>query len=131
LFNKFWWVVNFFGGAMNISGIDGATWGALSQALDAAVIRQQVFANNIANANTAGFVPQRVSFSSIVDMENRAVGASSVQLVPQFGLSADGAVHLDSEVAAMAQNGAHYQALLRLLNRQFSVMTSAVSEGKR
>ena len=43
----------------------------------------------------------------------------------------DGAVRLDSEVAAMAQNGAHYQTLLKALNRHLSVLASAVSEGKR
>ena len=54
-----------------------------------------------------------------------------MQLQPQVSLSADGAVRLDSEVAAMAQNGTHYQTLMKALNRHLSVLASAVNDGKR
>lgn len=117
---------------MNTSNIEAVTLPALSTALDAAVIRQQVIANNIANANTEGFKAQRVSFSMALDAAGPVGGASlSPRLEPQVTLSADGAVRLDSEVAAMAQNGAHYQALLKAMNRHLSVLASAVSDGKR
>lgn len=117
---------------MNTSSIEALTLPALSTAMDAAVIRQQVIANNIANANTEGFRPQRVSFAMALDAAGAAEGSQvSARLEPQVSLTSDGAVRLDSEVAAMAQNGAHYQALLKALNRHLSVLASAVSDGKR
>lgn len=117
---------------MNTTNIEAVTLPALSAALDAAVMRQQVIANNIANANTEGFQAQRISFSMALDAAGPAGGASlTPRLEPQVSLSADGAVRLDSEVAAMAQNGAHYQALLKAMNRHLSVLASAVTDGKR
>ena len=41
------------------------------------------------------------------------------------------AVQLDSEVAQMAQNAVHYQALLKGLSKHMGILASAVSEGKR
>lgn len=113
-------------------GIEATTLPALSTALDAAVIRHQVIANNIANANTPGFRPQRVEFDlSLATQGDGAAQQLVARLEPQLGLGVDGAVRLDTEVAAMAQNGAHYQALLKALNRHLSVLASAVSDGKR
>ena len=43
-------------------GIEAVTRSALALALDAASLRQQAIATNIANANAIGYVPQRVSF---------------------------------------------------------------------
>jgi flagellar basal-body rod protein FlgB len=117
---------------MNTPGIEAMTLPALSTAMDAALIRQQVIANNIANANTQGFAAQHVSFEVALDAASGdAAGGLGVRLQPQMALSADGAVRLDSEVAAMAQNGAHYQTLLKALSRHLSVLASAVSDGKR
>jgi flagellar basal-body rod protein FlgB len=117
---------------MNTPGIEALTLPALSTAMDAALVRQQVIANNLANANTQGFRPQQVRFDVAFDAAATGQGAPlGVQLQPQVSLSVDGAVRLDSEVAAMAQNGAHYQALLKALNRHLSVLSSAVSDGKR
>lgn len=121
---------------MDTPSIERLTLPALSAAMDAALIRQQVIANNIANASTAGFVAQRVRFdvgftTDAAAGDTASSAPLSAELQPQASLSIDGAVRLDSEVAAMAQNGAHYQTLLRALNRHLSVLTSAVSEGKR
>ena len=122
---------------MTTLGIEELTVPALSLALDAAVMRQQVIANNIANAHTVGFQARSLSFETVIASADTAKpdAAVSLALQPRLSgqtvLSIDGAVRLDSEVAAMAQNGAHYQALLRALNRHMSILASAVSEGKR
>jgi len=117
---------------MNTPGIESLTLPVLSAALDAAVMRHQVIANNIANANTAGFSAQRVSFDVAFDEANAAQGGGvAARLQPQVALSVDGAVRLDSEMAAMAQNGTQYQALLKAVNRHLSLLATAVSEGKR
>lgn len=108
---------------------------ALSAALDAALIRQHVIAHNIANAHTEGFRAQRVTFDVSLAAAQMSETSSPLQvdarIEPQAGLSIDGAVRLDAEVAAMAQNHVHYQTLLKALNRHLSVLSMAVSDGKR
>ena len=97
------------------------------------MIRQQVIAHNIANAHTEGFRPQRVTFDVNLAAAQQSSSPLQVeaQIAPQTGLSIDGAVRLDAEVAAMSQNHAHYQTLLKALNRHLSVLSMAVSDGKR
>lgn len=114
------------------ASIDALTVHNLGAALDAAVIRQQVYASNIANAGTPGYQAQEARFvaSSGGDTWGKQ-GSTEVELAPRWSLSGDGAVKLDREMAAMAQNGAHYQALLRALNRHLSVLMSAASDGRR
>lgn len=121
---------------------DSMTVSALTLALDAAVLRQQVIASNIANASTAGYQPQRVTFDVHVQRawQMSQPGSTSPSTLGD-GLSmtarvapssaGEATVQLDQEVAAMAQNTTHYQLLLRGLNRHFSLLASAVSEGKR
>ena len=119
------------------NGIDAVTASALSLALDAANLRHQVIAANIANAGTPGYIPQRLSFEAQVSAGLQQAGAPATaqvraQVVPE--LAADGqprTVQLDTEVAALSQNTLHYQTLVRALNRQLSILASAVSEGKR
>jgi flagellar basal-body rod protein FlgB len=124
-------------------GIEALSTATLSLALDAATLRHQVIAANIANAGSVGFVPQRVRFEAQVDQAMKHSGRSdananspaprlNVRIEPD--VAEDGrprAVQLDAEVAALSQNNLHYQALLRALNRQLSMLSTAVSDGKR
>ena len=129
-----------------IDGIEAITTTSLSLALDAATLRHQTIANNIANANTEGFVPQRVNFEAYVkdarrELDERGrLDAQSITtlsgskpllepLLTAAGLPAK--VQLDTEVANMAQNAVHYQALIKGLSRQMSILATAVSDGKR
>lgn len=100
------------------NGIESVTLQALSSALDVAQLRQQVIASNIANANTPGYATKRVSFSATIEALQDAGG----QPVP---------VQLDREMAEMAQNAVHFQALLKGVGRELAILSSAVSEGKR
>jgi flagellar basal-body rod protein FlgB len=47
------------------------------------------------------------------------------------GAGAPESVRLDGEVAALAQNTVQYQALIKGLNKHFSILASAASDGKR
>ncbi|MNR57844.1 flagellar basal body rod protein FlgB [compost metagenome] len=40
-------------------------------------------------------------------------------------------VQLDVDAAEMARNAVHYQALVKGLSRHFSILSMAVSDGKR
>jgi flagellar basal-body rod protein FlgB len=120
-------------------GIEGITTSMLSLALDAAALRQQAIASNIANANTAGYVRQTVSF----DRQLEALGAARsdparlAQLahgglrIEPAAASGSAPVQLDMEVAQMAQNAAHYQALLKGIERQYAILSTAISDGKK
>lgn len=124
------------------SSIEAITSTKLSLALDAASLRQQLIANNIANVNTEGYTPMRVSFASQIEqMEMASKGFSNVngrELMPPLRLEAvtdaqglPAKVELDAEVAAMAHNSIQYQALVRGLMRHYSIMNTAVNDGKK
>jgi len=126
-------------------GIEAITTAALGLALDAASLRQQAIASNIANADTVGYEPLSVNFETQLEearfamqSQGRLDATSLAGVVPRleidrsyrsFGLSPK--VLLDVEVAHMAQNAVHYQALIRGLSRHFAIMSSAVSDGKK
>ena len=127
-----------------IEEIDAATMSVLRLALDAASLRHRVIAHNIANANTEGYAPLRVNFEEQFDAVRSALGQSQPvdrslldglrPVVSQDGPvngSATTRVALDLEVARLAQNTVHYQALLRGTAKHLSILGIAVTEGKR
>ena len=125
--------------------IEAITTAALSVALDAASMRQQAIAANIANADVPGYMPMSVDFESQMDNAQRTLdeggrldARSLVDVTPRFvadtrlqpaGLSPK--VTLDLEMARMAENGVQFQALTTALNKQFALMSLAVNDGKR
>ncbi len=124
-------------------GIESITTAALALALDATSLRQQAIAANIANHATEGYVPQKLNFESQMQEARRALDSrgtidsfalSGVRLELEPVLDAEGLpvkVHLDAQVADMAQNSVQYQVLVKALSRHFSILSTAVSDGKR
>jgi len=124
-------------------GIEAITTKAVALALDAASLRHRAIATNVANVSTVGYVPQRVNFEAqLADarrnlrergtLDNLTLDAVRLQIEPVIdsaGLPAK--VQLDEEMAGMAQNTLQYQALIKALSRHMSVLTSAISEGKK
>lgn len=112
-------------------------------ALDAASLRHQAIAHNIANANSPGFAPARVSFEEQMGAARSALreGApvehamlAGVRPVLTRGVAApdaDRTALLDMEVADMAQNTVQYEALLKALGKHMAILGAAVNEGKR
>lgn len=124
-----------------IDSIETVTRSALALALDAASLRQQVAAANIANVSVSGYVPQRVNFEAQLEaarqsLENsgRLDGASLAQVRPRIEAESDaaaGPVRLDVEVAEMARNAVQYQALLKGLSRHFAILAMAAGDGRK
>lgn len=124
-------------------GIEAITTAALGLALDAASLRHQAIAANIANHATEGYVPQKLDFEAQLANARRSLAAggglnafalSSVKLQLQPVLDEAGApakVHLDTEVSEMARNSVHFQALARALSRHFAILGMAASDGKK
>jgi len=120
--------------------IDSGTVGLLSLALDAAGMRQQAIARNIANANTPGYQRVGVSFESrLAELkQSLATGqapsaASLAHARPAFEAAGTPGepVALDMEMASLSENTLHHQMLLKMLNKHFALVGSAIAEGKR
>jgi flagellar basal-body rod protein FlgB len=123
--------------------LQSVTTAALSLALDAASLRHQAIAANIANHGTQGYVPQKVDFAAQMQEARRSLEATGridpaalanvrVDLQPLMG--ADGLpaqVHIDQEMADLAQNSVQFQALAKGLARHLSILSTAVNDGKR
>jgi flagellar basal-body rod protein FlgB len=122
--------------------IDSSTTALLGLAIDAAALRQQALAQNIANVNTPGYRRIDVSFeeriAALVD------GSGQVRDPGKAGLAtfrpflqvaqadaADGGVSLDTELAAMSENTLRHQVLVKALSRHLALIGTAINEGKR
>lgn len=105
----------------------------LMKALDGLSLRSEVTAANIANAGSAGYRPQRVTFEAAL-IEAAAQGPSAIQAVsPKIDRPIDGAdegVRLDLELATAATTTTRYSALAELLNRRLQIEALAVSGGR-
>lgn len=126
------------------AGIEAVTTAALGLALDAASLRQQAIAANIANSETQGYVPVRVSFEDQLEgarrelQEQGTLDAASLsgveprlQRVAPNGLGYAGQMRPDIEVAHLAQNAVQYQVLIKGLSRHFAILSEAVGDGKK
>lgn len=125
------------------SPLASVTLATVSLALDAAARRQQAIAANIANANTEGYVPVRLSFEAQLEdarsslREKGAVQphdllSVQLQLEPvatPSGLPAR--VHADVEMAEMARNAVQYQALAQGVSRHLALLAAAAGDGRR
>ncbi|MCC2673424.1 MAG: flagellar basal body protein [Ramlibacter sp.] len=123
--------------------IDAITTAALSAALAAGASRQAAVASNIANAGTEGYVPLRLAFDATLEDARAAllergsldpshISAMRGRLEPV--LDAAGVptrVQLDAEMAELAGNSVHFQALLQGLSRHLSILAIAAADGRK
>jgi flagellar basal-body rod protein FlgB len=119
------------------TGIEAVTTAALRLALDAASLRQQAIAANIANADAL-----RVSFEEQLGDARRglvdggSIEASTLATVePRLVSAAADApaepVRLDVEAARLAENGVRYQALVKGLRQHLAILGIAVTDGRK
>lgn len=128
---------------MNVDPIMGSTGALLKLALDAAHLKQQVHAANIANANVQGYAPLRLSFGDQLARLRDALAAGDApaglpdaldaELAPAVDEQGRAAakVEIDQEVAEIAHNTLHYQALLRGMSKHLSLMALAIADGRK
>ena len=124
--------------------LTGVTAQAVKLALDVAVLRHQVIANNIANADTPGFTPKRVSFeeqlrgieSSLWTGRSDSAFRAKLELVAErLGTDSivddgDETVQIDLEMVKLADNTLRYQALISALSNRGSILRSAITGGR-
>jgi flagellar basal-body rod protein FlgB len=108
-------------------------------ALDAAMLRHQAIAANIANVNTPDYVPLRVNFEAQLTALSREQGddAAKLQRVTPFVEQAHAnneltpQAALDMEIVKLNMNTLHYQALARMVSKYLSIANTALTEGRR
>jgi len=119
---------------MPTTSIDAVTLSSLRLALDAASLRQEVIAANIANTNVTDYATQGVSFGAIYAATSASSTTPRLQAHVAPILDDQGRPHtvqVDAEMAKQSLNELHYQALVKGLNEQLSILSLAVSDGQR
>jgi flagellar basal-body rod protein FlgB len=142
-----------YSGGDNVSS-DSLTFQLLQNALMAANMRQQVYASNIANAQTPGYKRQDVQFESMLENAMSAPVAypgertipipsqneTSMQTVGQVqpvvvtdnqtAVGNDGNnVDVDSEMANLAENQIRYNTLVQDVQERLARMKTAITGG--
>jgi flagellar basal-body rod protein FlgB len=128
--------------------IFGKTLTHLEQSLDLRLERQELLSSNIANADTPGFVPRDIDFSSaLADAEaatsraeltpagegaSVAAGTATAPAREQTG-SAPGfdgnRVNLDEAMVALAENGLQYGAAATMAQKKLQLLSYIASDG--
>jgi flagellar basal-body rod protein FlgB len=126
-----------------IPSLESLTTATLAKALEAASLRQQAIAANVANVNSTGFEPLRLGFEvQLAEARNSLRERGSVEprdleaLRPAIEPDVDEAgapvaLQLDLQMADMARNAVHYQALAQGLSRHFALLSMAAAEGRK
>jgi flagellar basal-body rod protein FlgB len=95
------------------------------KALDGLSMRATATAQNIANANSPGYQPVKVSFEEAL-VKAASGGVDAIRAVqPQIGADVDavgnGAMRLDLELATASSTAGRYTTLVEILNRQLQI----------
>ncbi len=105
--------------------------GAINAALDGLTARQRISAQNIANADTPGYIGARVDFESSLRkaMGNRdlsqfnvATSASTDPINPTTGNN----VSVDEENVSLVDTGLRIQLMTEAMNNQFHVLKTSM-----
>lgn len=123
--------------------VEALTTATLSLALQAAAMRHQAIAANLANAQAQGYTPVKLAFEAQLAEARQALGdrgsvdapsLASVRLELEADLDAQGQpaqVQLDAALVEMSRNAVHYQALTQALSRHLGVLALAAADGRR
>jgi flagellar basal-body rod protein FlgB len=106
---------------------------ALTRAMSGANLRQQLLANNLANAETPGYQRQDVDFHAQLSQAMQTGDPNaieSVQFSPQTDnqvMRADGnGVDIDVESANIAKNALEYQSLVSVAQARIQILKYAM-----
>lgn len=124
-------------------------FGIHTQALDLWQRRSEVLANNLANADTPGYLARDIDFRKVLTAasgspDSLPLQAPSPGQIGAAGQAADGlayrvptqpsmdgnTVDEQAEQSAFAANGVHYQASLSFITAQIHMLRTAISEGQ-
>jgi flagellar basal-body rod protein FlgB len=115
-------------------GLFDGTQLVLTQAMAGAAARQQVLANNIANADTPDYRRSDLDFKSQLaaavdanDMGQLQSLSYSPAIDAESPVQANGnSVNLDAEMADMSQNALDYQTLVEVATARLKMLSTAI-----
>jgi flagellar basal-body rod protein FlgB len=120
-------------------GLFDTTQITLQQALAGSAQRQQLLANNLANADTPGFKRSDVNFqatlANALAQGDNGSQIESVSFQPQTdttsSMTADGNnVDMDTEMSNLSQNALTYQSLVAVANARLKMLSTAIGSGQ-
>jgi flagellar basal-body rod protein FlgB len=117
-------------------GLFDLTQISLERAMSGAALRQDVLADNLANANTPGFKRSDVDFQdTLAQALDGGEGADQAAFTPQrdatSSLRADGNnVDVDAETAKLSENSVAYQALVAVAHTRLAQLQSVIGGGR-
>jgi flagellar basal-body rod protein FlgB len=134
-----------------LEDVGGITSQLVGVALDAALLRHEVIANNIANSDSVGYQVKRLNFDkqlaqmSVMLNEKQQLSESNETMVRERinelktilhnsdNLIEEGgdSVELDREMVRLTENTLRYQALLTAAGKRGDIIALAVQEGRR
>ncbi|MBN3815123.1 flagellar basal body rod protein FlgB [Burkholderia stagnalis] len=108
-----------------------------AKALDGLFARQTATAQNIANANSVGYVPMRVSFEAALrdaaETHPGDTAATQLARIQSVAPSIDAplpidvnTVRLDNEIASASETAARYAMLIGMLDRTLQIRQLAI-----
>lgn len=122
------------------ASIESITTAALSAALDTSTRRHTALAANLANMQTEGYTPLQVVFDARLEDAKAALretgwlDTSTVAgLRGDISAAGDGTakVQLDMQMAEMARNSVHFQALAQAVSRHLGMLALAAGDGRK
>ena len=122
----------------------------LEQALTASSLRQKVISNNISNVNTPGYKKSEVLFEEMLQSamtgdkmpmlqtnarhlpsQQAGIPIAKTKVIDNTSMRTDGNnVDIDVEMAELAKNSIYYNAVVQQLSSYFSIIKSAIKEGR-
>ncbi len=105
----------------------------IEKALDVRVFYQRVLASNIANAETPNYKEKELDFKT--ELRKATSGNENFETTEKEdadGIAAiDGnTVGMEDQVVRMTENTMQYNSLIQMINKKFSMLRYAISEGK-
>jgi len=131
----------------------------LQKALDVSSLRQRVINNNIANVDTARYKSKDVSFEEILNAQKQNINSQNnlsfkglrtdprhfvigqglhISNQPKIVSNSDTTitndknnVDIETEMVKLAENNIWYSTLTQLTNKEFSMLRTVITEGRR
>lgn len=111
--------------------MEAASTGLVLKVLDSLSVRATVTAQNIANANSPGYRPMKVTFEEALQTAARtgaaAVDAVEPSIVPAIDAMGNSDLRLDLELETASATAGRYGALAEILNRQLQIQALALA----
>lgn len=109
----------------------------LGKLMDATALRQKVLSNNLANANTPGYLRKEVEFSSKLAKALDGGVASILKVTPDVVIDENArvddrgnSVSLQKELGEMTQNGLLYDFATQMTSQKFGLLRKAITGTK-